>query len=267
MSPDDERPHARMEEDGGILTVVLDRDAKLNAIGPQVTGVLWDAVRELAVRDDLRALLITGVGRYFSAGMDLSVPSPSRSATNGPEFRAAYRRHQSLYDEFESIEKPVVLAAQGPCLGGALEMACSCDLRFASENARFQLPEVGLGAIPGSGGTSRLTRLIGPHWGKWMAMCARSVDAAQALQIGLVHEVFPAEGFHDAVLERVREIIALPAEALGVAKLAVDLVEEVDRSSARHVERFANTHLMLRGGLSSERWARPEPEGDVPGER
>jgi enoyl-CoA hydratase len=248
-----DRPHARIEEADGILTVVLDRDAKLNAISPQITEVLWAVVREVAARDDLRALVITAVGRYFSAGIDLRAPSVTTVARDGREFRANYRQHHLLYDEMEAVEKPVVLAAQGPCLGAGVEMACSVDFRFAAQGARFQLPEVGLGTIPGSGGTSRLTRLVGPHWGKWMAMAGRSVDAAQALTIGLVHEVFPDEGFHAAVHDRVREIVALPAEALGATKLAVDMVAEVDRGTARHIERLANTHLILGGSFAVER--------------
>lgn len=248
-----DRPHARTEEADGILTVVLDRDAKLNAISPEITEVLWGAVRELGAREDLRALVITAAGRYFSAGIDLGAPSPLSAAGTGSAFRANYRRHHLLYDELEAVEKPVVLAAQGPCLGAGLEMACSVDFRFAAESARFQLPEVKLGVIAGSGGTSRLTRLVGPHWGKWIAMAGRSVDAQQALTIGLVHEVFPDEGFAAAVHERVREIIALPAEALGAAKLAVDLVADVDRGTARQIERLANTHLVLGGAFAAGR--------------
>jgi enoyl-CoA hydratase len=253
-------PHIRTAEDDGVLTVVFDRDAKLNAISPEMTAVLWDAVRSLGEREDLRALLITGRGRFFSAGMDLSARTPVTTAKRGSEFRRAYRDHHLLYDEIESVEKPVFVAAQGPCLGGALEMACSCDFRFASEEARFQLPEVKLGAIPGSGGVSRLTRLVGPHWGKWIAMAGRSVDAHQAERIGLVHEVFPAEGFHEAVLARIREIVALPAEALGAAKLAVDLVAGTDRGTARDIERLTNTHLVLADGWPDR--VPGEPSGD-----
>lgn len=245
--------HAYTEEADGILTVVLDRDEKLNAISPEMTAELWEAVRALASRDELRALVITAVGRYFSAGIDLGAPSATSTASTGSQFRAAYRQHHLLYDEMEAVEKPVVLAAQGPCLGAGLEMACSCDFRFAAQGARFQLPEVRLGVIPGSGGVSRLTRLVGPHWGKWLAMAGRSVSAEQALAMGLVHEVLPLEGFAAAVRERVQEIIALPAEALGAAKLAVDLAADVDRGTARHVERLANTHLMLAGAMEGTR--------------
>lgn len=255
-------PHARVEERDAILTVVLDRDAKLNAISPQMTALLWQSVRDLAARDDLRAMVITAVGRYFSAGIDRNAPSAVRSATLGSQLRAGYRVHHLLYDEFEAVEKPVVLAAQGPCLGAGVEMACSCDFRFASRSARFQLPEVGLGVIPGSGGASRLTRLVGPHWAKWMAMACRPVQADEARAMGLVHEVFPDDGFREAVHERVKEIIGMPAEALGAAKLTLGLVAEVDRGTARDIERLANTQLLLSGATNL---FRGDPGGSLPG--
>lgn len=249
-------------EADGILTVVLDRDAKLNAINPEMTQVLWAAVRAVGERDDLRALVITAQGRYFSAGIDLRAPSPAVTARTGREFRALYRRHHGLYDEFEALEKPVVLAVQGPCLGAGLEMACSTDIRFATPSATFALPEVGLGTIAGSGGTSRLTRLVGPSWAKWIAMAGRPVDAEQALRMGLVHELLPVEGFHDAVHERVREIIAHPPEALGTAKLALDMVADVDRATARDIERLANTHLVFGDefAAANRRWGKGPEE-------
>ena len=243
------QPHARIEERNAILTVILDRDAKLNAISPQITELLWQAVRDLASRADLRAMVITARGRYFSAGMDLNGPGATSVATVGSQFRASYRAHHLLYDEFEAVEKPVVLAAQGPCLGGALEMACSCDFRFAAASARFQLPEVGLGVIAGSGGVSRLTGVVGRHWAKWIAMAGRGVDAEDARMMGLVHQVLPDEGFHEGVHSWVRELIELPAEAVGTTKIAVGLAADVDRASARDVERLANTSLMLNRSL------------------
>jgi len=237
--------HTRSDEADGILTVVLTRDAKLNAISPEITDTLWWAVRQVRARDELRALVITAEGRYFSAGIDLKAPSTTSNVYTGTAVRAGYRQHHLLYDEMEALEKPVVLAAQGPCLGAGLEMACSADLRFAAERSYFWLPEVRLGVIAGGGGTSRLVRLVGPHWGKWMAMAGQKVSAQDARMIGLVHEVLPDDGFHEAVHERVKEIIDLPAEALGAAKLAVDLVAHTDKATGRDIERLANTQLLL----------------------
>ncbi|CAN5294176.1 enoyl-CoA hydratase-related protein [soil metagenome] len=245
---------ASIEEADGILTVTLTRDEKLNAITPEMTAVLWEAHDAVATRDDLRALVITARGRFFTAGIDLAAESPSDAPT-GSEFRRRYREHHALYDAFEALEKPVVLAAQGPCLGAGVEMAGSCDFRFAAEGTWFQLPEVTIGTVAGSGGISRINRIIGPAWTKWMAMAARKVDAERALAIGLVHEVYPVEGFQQRVHDVVREIVALPVQALGASKLVIDMTTEVDRATARDIERLANTSLIFGAEYTEARAA------------
>jgi enoyl-CoA hydratase len=237
--------HTRREEADGVITVIIDRDAKLNAISPEVVDALARAVDELSRDDDLRALIIAAEGRYFTAGIDVTAPMPATVAHDAPNFRALYRQYHRLYEQFEAVEKPVVLAAQGPCLGAGVEMACSCDFRFAAETASFQLPEVGLGTIPGSGGISRLTRLVGVPWAKWMAMAGRPVDAQQALRIGLVHDVLPAADFLATVQAVVREIVTLPREALGAAKVAIDMTADLDRASGRQLERLVNSQLVF----------------------
>jgi enoyl-CoA hydratase len=237
-------PDALMTEHGAVLTVTLDRDAKLNAINHEMTAVLWQAVETAAVRDDIRALLITARGRYFTAGIDLNAPTPAGVARTGQEFRRLYRDHHRLYDEFEALEKPIVLAAQGPCLGAGLEMAGSCDFRLAAHGTYFQLPEVALGTIAGSGGISRITRLLGPHWAKWLAMANQRVYADQALAIGLVHRVLPADGFAQAVLAFCDQIAALPMQAIGATKRAIDMCADVDRATARDIERTMNGTLV-----------------------
>lgn len=255
MTSEQQAEHARLTEAGGILTVTVDRQDKRNAFSPQVTETLWRAANQLADRDDLRCLVITAVGPYFTAGIDLSAPVGSRPGNPETEhthpgwnFRRNYRSHHLLYDEFEAIEKPIVVAAQGICLGAGVEMAVSCDFRFAAPQAEFGVPEVrSIGVLAGSGGTSRLTRLVGPAWGKWMAMAGKRVTAEQARQIGLVHDVYPAETFLDDVYAFCRELIEIPAEALGVAKLAVDMAADVsDRTVQRHIDR-----LIVSGLVSS----------------
>jgi enoyl-CoA hydratase len=242
-----DRPHATILEDDGIITVMLDRPEKLNAISAEITETLWTAANALADRDDLRCMVIAAKGQYFSAGFDLSNPGGNRPGNPetkhlhpGWNFRRNYRSHHLLYDEFEAIEKPIVLAAQGICLGAGLEMAASCDFRFCTPEAEFGMPEVKLGAIAGSGGSSRLTRLIGPSWGKWISMAAKRVDADRALAIGLVQEVYPAETFLEDVYVFCRELMTIPAESLGLAKLAIDIHADVkDRNVQRHIDRIA----------------------------
>jgi enoyl-CoA hydratase/carnithine racemase len=244
--------NALIAEDDGIITVTFDRDEKLNAIDSSMTAVLWEALTALEERDDLRCMVITGKGRFFTAGIDIndmpgSSPDGRRTESSHPgwNFRRPYRRHHLLYDEFEAVEKPVVVAAQGNCLGAGLEMAVSCDFRFCTPETQFGLPEVHLGVMAGSGGTSRLTRLLGPAWGKWIAMAGQRVTAEQALRIGLVHDVFESDTFMDQVYAFCRQLITAPAEVLGVAKLAVDIYTDVhDRTVQRHVDRIIISAIM-----------------------
>jgi enoyl-CoA hydratase len=242
--------HGRIDEADGVITVTLDRQDKLNAISPLITDLLWRATDALAERDDVRVMVITAVGRYFTAGIDLAAGATGRHGHTTPEepgaaWRYHYRRHHLLYDELESIEKPVVLAAQATCLGAGVEMACSCDVRVAAEGAMFGLPEIRMGVIPGSGGVSRLTRLVGPHWAKWLAMLDQRVDAPTARMMGLVHDIYPAEGFHQRVHELAVSFAQLPGEAVGVAKVTVDACVDLPRDSARHMERLVNTPLVF----------------------
>lgn len=240
-------PNAVIEVDDGIITVTLDRPDKLNAISHDMTAALWEAVLALGDRDDLKCLVITAKGRYFTAGQDISSPAGNRPGDPetmdqhpGWNFRRDYRSHHLLYDEMEAVEKPVIMAIQARCLGAGVEMAGSVDFRFCTPEASFLLPEVKLGGIAGSGGTSRLTRLIGPSWAKWMAMATMEVGAEQAKSIGLVHEVFPAESLMDEVYAFCRHLMSLPTEAVGLAKMAVDVHADVtDRNIQRQFDRVA----------------------------
>jgi enoyl-CoA hydratase len=247
-----DKPHATITEDDGIITVMVDRQEKLNAYSPQVTATFWEAANALADRDDLRCMVIAAKGKYFTAGLDLAAGGGNRPGNPETEhlhpgwnFRRNYRSHHLLYDEFEAIEKPIVLAAQANCFGAGVEMAVSCDFRFCTPETQFCVPEVHIGLFAGSGGTSRLTRLVGPAWGKWMAMAGQKVSSAQALRIGLVHDVFDADTFMDQVYGFCGELITVPAEVLGLAKLAVDMYTDVpDRTVQRHIDRIIVTGTM-----------------------
>jgi enoyl-CoA hydratase/carnithine racemase len=244
---------ARREEADGVLTVTFTRDGKRNAVTPAMFDVVYGAVRDLGDRDDLRVLVITGEGRFFTSGLDfaslrLNVGEGTDGIVRGSNMRRQYRAeaHHDLFDEIESIEKPVILAAQGACMGVGIEMGVSCDFRFAAEGATFSLPEVqNIATLPGSGGISRLTRLVGPHWARWLAMACETIDAQQALQIGLVHAVYPAETFQEQVQAFARKMAALPREAVGLTKVAIDAAETVDRRTAREFDRMAQTLLFM----------------------
>lgn len=234
---------ARRDDADGIITVTFTRDDKRNALSKAMFDVLEQAVADLADDPAQRVLVITAEGRFFTSGIDIAELG---AVAEGGAGRRQYRHqaHHDLYDEIEQIEKPVVLAAQGPCFGVGIELGVSCDFRLASDAASFCLPEVqNLAVIPGSGGISRLTRLVGPHWARWLAMAGQTVSAEQAVQIGLMHAVYPAATFADEVRSFARHLASLPAEAVGLAKLAIDAAEALDRRTAREFDRLAQSSL------------------------
>jgi enoyl-CoA hydratase len=237
-------PKIRRVESDGVLTVTFTRDEKLNAVDDDMVEVLRSAVDDLGDRQDLRVLVITGEGRYFTAGIDVG-RFDEKKPSSGVAVRRDYRRLHLLFDEIESLEKPVILAAQGPCLGFGVELAVSCDFRLASDRATFALPEIAnLAVLPGSGGISRLTRLVGPHWARWLVMAGRTVDAPLGVTMGLVHEVIPAEELEQATAAFAASLTRLSPEALGLAKLGIDAAVSADRSSSRDFDRIANTVLL-----------------------
>jgi enoyl-CoA hydratase len=243
--------HGSVAIDGPIITFTLGRPDKLNAISGDMLERLREAVHRFGDDPQLRVLLIRAEGRYFSAGMDVR-DLPDFSPLGGPEFRYRYRhRHQTLWDELELIEKPVVIAHQGPCLGGALELSLSCDFRLAAESASYRLPEIDLGVIPGSGGISRLTRLVGPAWARWLAMAGEPVDAHRALAIGLVHEVVADDQLEQRAVALCQRLAGLSPEALAAAKLVIDAVDPLNLGTGRSIERLGCTPLVTGPNAAS----------------
>jgi enoyl-CoA hydratase len=234
-----------LNEDHAVLELVLNRPEKHHAISDEMIERLREAVDLFAARRDLRVMLIrSSGGKYFSAGMDVSPelsPEVGGSTLDGRHwYRTKFHR---LFDELESIEKPIVAAHRGICLGGALEMSLSCDFRLAAASARYGLPELEIGALPGSGGISRLTRIAGPHWARWLVMAGEQIDAQQALQIGIVHAVYADDTFDAQVRDFCARLAQRPYELLGLAKLSIELAADLDRAQARNVERISNSIL------------------------
>lgn len=239
--------HARRTEHNGVLTITFDRQEKLNATSREMLEVLEQAIYDLRDKPEYRVLVITAVGKFFTAGMDIGTMGVERGVgedgvKRGSNMRRDYRlqgRHD-VWDEIERVEKPVILAAQGPCIGIGMEIASSCDFRFASERTWFSLPEIqNLAVIAGSGGVSRLTRIVGPHWSKWFSIAGERVNAEDARMMGLVHQIFPESEFHARVQEFAEKLAGFPAEALGVAKILIDSAPNLDRRTARDMDRLA----------------------------
>jgi enoyl-CoA hydratase len=174
----------------GISTITINRPQQLNALNKQTIEELNAALNELEKDFSVRVVIITGAGeKAFVAGADIK-EFAQFSTEQGKQLSA--KGHELLFDKVANFSKPVIAAINGFALGGGLELAMACHLRIASENARMGLPEVGLGVIPGYGGTQRLPQLIGKSKAMEMILTAEMIDAKIALHYGLINHVVPS---------------------------------------------------------------------------
>jgi enoyl-CoA hydratase len=244
-----EAPHLLVSDEDGVLIATFNRPDKLNAMSLELMRSLEDAVDRFRDTPELKVMLIRATGRYFSSGADLKQGAGGPAPTTGSGIREAHRRLPSrmrqIWDEIEHIEKPFVVAHQGMCVGGSLEMSLSCDFRLAAESAGYAFPEAKFGVLPATNGVSRLTRVVGPHWARYLIMANKPATASQALNMGLVHEVLPDETFEADVMDFCRHLTRQNGEMMGVAKIAIELSADLGADQAAAVERMANSTLML----------------------
>jgi enoyl-CoA hydratase len=199
---------------GGVALVTLDRP-KANALSIELLAQLEAVADELA-SDLPGAVVVTGGPRIFAAGADIA-------GFGGPDDALVYaRQFRAAFDKLAALPRVVIAAVAGYALGGGCELALACDLRVASEKARFGQPEIQLGLIPGAGGTQRLSRLVGAGRAKELVLTGRHIDATEAHAIGLVERVAPAGEELDVALGLAGELAAGPLVAGAYAKRAID---------------------------------------------
>ena len=243
-------PHLLNRVEDDILILTLNRPAKLNALSAALMGLLEEQVLRFRDTPELKVALIRSTGRYFCAGADMrgglsTNPRPTTARGYREMHRVGIGHMHRIYDEMEAIEKPFVVAHHATCVGGGLEMSLSCDFRLAAQSASYSFPEAKFGQLPASNGVSRLTRLVGTGWARYMIMANKPVDADRALMIGLVQEVFPDESFETDVMDFCRHVAMQNGEQMGAAKIAIEMARDVGLAQARNVERMANASLML----------------------
>ncbi len=210
----------QIERNDAIATIVINRPEKLNALNAATVAELDRCFRSLREDDTVRGIIITGAGeKAFVAGADIG-----ELAKMGPISGVRVSRQgQDVFRFLETMPKPVIAAVNGFALGGGLELALACHIRVASENARFGLPEVKLGIIPGYGGTVRLPRLVGRGRALELILTGEMIGAEEAYRIGLVNRVVPQ-------VELMREAEAVLRKILANGPIAVALaLESVDR--------------------------------------
>jgi len=225
------------EKADGVAKVTLNRPDKLNALNSTVYKELYDVFEAIENDPDVRVVILTGSGeKAFAAGSDVA-----EMQNMGPmeiqQFMGTIRKASDL---IYNLTKPTIAAIHGYILGGGCELAMCCDMRIASEKAKFGQPEINLGLIPGAGGTQRLPRFIGAAKAKQMIFMGDQVDAVTALHWGLLNKIVPPEKVMEEAMDWARKIASKSGPVLAMAKMAINTGLDTDIGSGLSMETKCN---------------------------
>ncbi len=221
-----------------VATITINRPEARNALNARVQSELKSALDEFRREEEIGVVVFTGAGeKSFAAGADITEFRQRKAL----DVLAA--NMQQVYDEIEGFEKPTIAAVNGYALGGGCELAMACDIRLASENARFGLPETSLSIIPGAGGTQRLARLVGKGRAIEMILTGRMISAEEAHSFGLVSRVLPQGELMEAAWETAKTILSKGPLATRLAKLAIQTGFETDQRTGLVIEKLAQAVL------------------------
>lgn len=234
-----------------IATITVSRPDKLNALDKATITALGDAIDRARASDDVRGVILTGAGRAFVAGADIS-QFPTLTERQAREFAL---HGQTVFRRFETSPKPVIAAVNGFALGGGCELALACHVRIASETAKMGQPEVKLGIIPGYGGSQRLPRLVGRGRALQLILTGETIDAPEALRIGLVNAVVPGAELIAAARKMMGAMLANAPVALALAIETIDQgldlpIEQAIALEADNFGRCALTEDMREGATA-----------------
>ena len=225
--------NVRAELDGRVAILTMNRPKALNALNDQTLDELDRLFTSIKEDKEVLGVIITGEGRGFVAGADIS-----QMANYGVEEARLYsERAQGLFNKIELLEKPVIAAVNGFALGGGCELSMSCDIRIASENAIFGQPEANLGLIPCFGGTQRLTRLVGAGIAKELIYTCRQVKADEAKEIGLANKVVPADKLMEEARAMMDTILSKSPIAISYCKTAINRGNDTDLRNGLQIEK------------------------------
>lgn len=220
-----------------VATLTLNRPEAMNAIDPELRAALREAWNQVQRDDQIRAVILTGAGeRAFCTGADLKKTMPPKESFAELTFGRSESDHLLAGMD---VDKPVVCAINGMAMGGGLEIAMACDIRIACADAKFALPEVRIGSMPGAGGTQNLSRLVGLSSAMLLLLTGDRIDAVEALRIGLVSRVLPAADLMDGARELAARIAAnAPLSVRAIKRVARDGLE-MPLQAAIRAERLA----------------------------
>ena len=207
----------KCEQKGHVAVVTIDRQEALNALNGEVLKDLSAVLDQVEANEEVYVAVLTGAGRSFVAGADIGEMKPLTAA----EGKAFGILGNDVFLKLENLSKPVIAAVNGFALGGGCELSMACDIRIASEKAKFGQPEVGLGITPGFGGTQRLARIVGTGHAMEMILTARDIGAAEAEKIGLVNAVYAPEELMDKAMEMANAIAAQAQIAVRQSKRCI----------------------------------------------
>lgn len=224
----------RVDVSESIATLTFDRPSVKNALDLATVQECHTALDQLAEDKHAGVLIVTGAGESsFVSGADIN---DIRARTRDDGLSAI---NSSLFAKIEKFSKPVIAAINGFALGGGCELALACDIRIASDSAKFGQPEVGLGIIPGAGATQRLPRTVGLGWAKHLVLTGEIIDAKHALDIGLVTAIVPASQLQIRARELAKKILRQGPLAARLAKLSLNASSRVDLDSGLLIETLA----------------------------
>jgi enoyl-CoA hydratase/carnithine racemase len=228
--------------ENGIATMTLHRPERLNSFSRKMFDEWKDVIARCAFDEKIRVLVVTGEGRAFSSGVDLTALGSDE--LKPPAFRFYYRQAHQAFDDLETLEVPVIAAINGLCYGGGVELGLSCDIVLASENATFCLVENQLGAIPASGACNRMIHHVGLAKTKELIITADPIHAAEARRIGLISQVYKHDVFMDRVYTYAERLLKNSPFAMGMAKHVVNMCVNTDMHTGRDIERLAQSVLV-----------------------
>ncbi|UKL00380.1 enoyl-CoA hydratase-related protein [Brevibacillus brevis] len=220
----------------GVAVVTLNRPDKFNAFTAVMNKEITDALKQAQKDADVRCIVLTGAGRAFNAGQDLGDVSREGDVDYGGFLRD---RYNPMILQFQKTEKPIIAAVNGVAAGAGMSVALACDIRLASEKASFVNAFVNIGLVPDSGGCYFLPRIVGIGKALELAMTGEKVSAEEALRIGLVNQVYPAESFMEDALAYARKLAFLPTKGIGLIKRTMYKGLELGLEETLEYEAFA----------------------------